>query len=363
MNWLLIFLGFSTLIMLHEAGHFFAAKATGMRVERFFLFFGPTLFSVKRGETEYGIKAIPLGGYVKISGMNPEEELPPEVEPRAYYRQPVWKRIFVIAAGPAVNLVLAFAILYFVAFGLLEANDTIKTVKPGSPAAAAGLEPGEQLVSVDGRSFSRAGGERHLRFSEAISSHECAAAKPEKGCEAKTPVVLGLEKDGVLRTVKVLPAYDPAAKRTLVGIEYDSAPAASTSAGATSFAWDHSWQVATGTAHVFTHIFESEERKQISGVVGISDVGNQVIDYGLYPSLLLLALVSLSLGLINLLPILPLDGGHIFWSIVEKLRGRPVSLQVMERASVIGIALVAMLFFIGLNNDIGRLTGEGFNVR
>jgi regulator of sigma E protease len=364
MNWILVFLGFSILIMLHEAGHFFAAKATGMRVERFFLFFGPTLFSVKRGETEYGIKAIPLGGYVKISGMNPEEELPAEVEPRAYYRQPVWKRIFVIAAGPVVNLVLAFAILYFVAFGLLEANDTIKTVKPGSPAAAAGLEPGERLVSVDGKSFARAdAGERHLRFSEAISSHECPAAKPEKGCRAKTPVALGLEKDGARRTVEVLPAYDPAAGRTLVGIEYDSAPAASTGGEAAAYAWDRSWQVATGTAHVFTHLFESEERKQISGVVGISDVGNQVIDYGLYPSLLLLALVSLSLGLINLLPILPLDGGHIFWSIVEKLRGRPVSLQVMERASVVGIALVAMLFFIGLDNDIGRLTGEGFNVR
>ena len=110
MNWLLIFLGFALLIILHEGGHYFAAKATGMRVERFFLFFGPTLWSFKRGETEYGVKAIPLGGYVKISGMNPEEELPPEAEHRAYYRQKVWKRIVVIAAGPAVNIVLAFAI-------------------------------------------------------------------------------------------------------------------------------------------------------------------------------------------------------------------------------------------------------------
>src|SRR6185436_2771811 len=96
MSWLLVFLGFSLLIVLHEAGHFFAAKATGMRVERFFLFFGPTIWSFKRGETEYGVKAIPVGGYVKISGMNPEEELPPEVVSRAYYRQPVWRRIAVV---------------------------------------------------------------------------------------------------------------------------------------------------------------------------------------------------------------------------------------------------------------------------
>ncbi len=101
MNWLYIFLGFSLLIILHEGGHYLAAKATGMRVERFFLFFGPTLWSFRRGETEYGVKAIPLGGYVKITGMNPEEEIPPEHEDRAYYRQKVWKRIVVVAAGPA----------------------------------------------------------------------------------------------------------------------------------------------------------------------------------------------------------------------------------------------------------------------
>src|SRR3954451_11518236 len=125
MNWLYIFLGFSLLIVLHEGGHYVAAKATGMRVERFFLFFGPTLWSFRRGETEYGVKAIPLGGYVKITGMNPEEEVPPEIEDRAYHRQPVWKRIVVIAAGPVVNIALAFGILYFAAFSYPEANSTI----------------------------------------------------------------------------------------------------------------------------------------------------------------------------------------------------------------------------------------------
>ena len=114
---------------------------------------------------------------------------------------------------------------------------------------------------------------------------------------------------------------------------------------------------------IFARIFEAKERKQISGIVGTSDVAHQTIDLGVAKSLLLLAIVSLSLGIINLLPILPLDGGHIFWALIEKMRGEPVSLRVMERASVIGFALVAMLFFIGLSNDIGRLTGEGFNVR
>src|SRR5881227_1345147 len=112
MSYVLAFLGFAALILLHEAGHFTAAKAVGMRVERFSLFFGPMLWKFRRGETEYGIAAIPLGGYVKITGMNPREELGPDVAHRAYYNQPVWKRIVVILAGPAVNLLIAFAIVW-----------------------------------------------------------------------------------------------------------------------------------------------------------------------------------------------------------------------------------------------------------
>ncbi|MFI5027898.1 MAG: M50 family metallopeptidase [Solirubrobacterales bacterium] len=364
MSWLYVFLGFSLLIVLHEAGHFFAAKATGMRVERFFLFFGPTIWSFKRGETEYGVKAIPLGGYVKISGMTQEEDLPPEVADRAYYRQPVWKRIVVIGAGPAVNIVLAFVILYFVALGIPETVNTIQSVKPGSPASATAIRPGDRLVSVDGRPYADAERQARLeRFSKAIAAHKCPEAHPTKGCRSGSPVELGIERGGETRTISVRPAYDPAFKRTLVGITYGTAPAAETVGQAISYAGRQMWRVTSGTAHVFSHLFESEERKQISGVVGISDVGHEVVGLGIYPSLLLLALVSLSLGLINLLPFLPLDGGHIFWSLVEKLRGRPVSLATMERASVIGIALIAMLFVIGLSNDIGRLTGEGFNVR
>src|SRR4029453_10395509 len=112
MSWVLAFLGFVVLVILHELGHFTAAKAVGMRVEKFSLFFPPTLLSKKVGETEYAIGAIPAGGYVRISGMNPSEDLPEEVRDRAYHSQPVWKRIVVIAAGPAVNLVLAFVLLF-----------------------------------------------------------------------------------------------------------------------------------------------------------------------------------------------------------------------------------------------------------
>jgi regulator of sigma E protease len=364
MSWVLVFLGFSLLIVLHEAGHFAAAKATGMRVERFFLFFGPTIWSFKRGETEYGIKSIPLGGYVKITGMNPEEDVPPEHEERCYHRQPVWKRIVVTGAGPAVNIALAFAILFAVNLvNAKQVNQTVGRVEKGSPAAQV-LKPGDKIVAVDGKSFPGIGEEARLeRFRDAIGSHECAG-KQVDGCLAATPVTLEVARDGRTRTVSLRPEYKSEAGRLLIGIEYGAEPTTISPGTAASRAGESIWSVASATFHVFSHLFESKERQQISGVVGISDVAHQTIDESLERSLLLLALVSLSLGLINLLPILPLDGGHIFWALVEKLRrGRPVSLRVMERATVIGFALVAMLMFIGLSNDIGRITGEGFRVR
>jgi regulator of sigma E protease len=364
MSWFWVFLGFCLLIVLHEAGHFAAGKATGMRVERFFLFFGPTIWSFRRGETEYGVKAIPLGGYVRITGMNPEEKVPPEVEDRAYYRQDVWKRIVVVAAGPAVNIVLAFLILFgvYLAVGKNQVEQRVGEVKAGTPAARV-LQPGDRIVAVDGRRFAGLGAEERLtKFAEQVGSHECAG-KQVDGCVATTPVRLRVERNGRLRSFSVYPRYDSEAERALIGFSYESENIAIGTGTAASEAADAIGEVASGTFHVFTHLFESEQRKQVSGVVGISDVGHQVVEKGLERALLLLALVSLSLGLVNLLPILPLDGGHILWALIEKVRGRPVSLRVMERATAVGIALVVMFFFLGLSNDIGRITGEGFNVR
>ncbi|MDQ3724398.1 MAG: RIP metalloprotease [Actinomycetota bacterium] len=364
MSWFWVFVGFCLLIILHEAGHYVAAKATGMRVERFFLFFGPTIWSFKRGETEYGVKSIPLGGYVKITGMTPEEEIPPEVAHRSYYRQPVWKRIVVVAAGPAVNIVLAFAILFGVywANGQEQVNQQVAEIRKGSPAAQV-LEPGDKIVAIDGKRFAGLGAEERLiRFGELVASHKCAGKQVE-GCVAAQPVEIQVRRDGRLETFSVKPRYDKDAKRALIGFSYDTETLEIGPGTAAAEAGDAIWEVATGTFHVFTHLFEKEQREQVSGVVGISDVGHQVIEKGLERALLLLAFVSLSLGLVNLLPILPLDGGHIFWSLVEKVRGRPVSWRVMEKATVVGVALVLMLFFLGLSNDIGRITGEGFEVR
>ncbi len=362
MNWVLIFLGFSALIILHEAGHFFAAKATGMRVERFFLFFPPKLVSFKKGETEYGIGAIPAGGFVKITGMNPDEDLPDDVAPRAYYHQPVWKRIVVTGAGPAVNIAIALVILFFLflQYGVNTTTQSVGAIEPGSPAAAA-LQPGDELLAVDGHRHSDLDSIPRLeKFAEDIASHKCAGKQVE-GCRAETPVALTVRRDGQVKRISLTPTYDAELERTRVGFRYRGGHTDFGAGGAAEEAVDKTWLVTKGTVSVFSRLFEEKQRKQLSGVVGVSDVANEKLNSSTPETLLLVAIVSLSLGLINLFPFLPLDGGHIFWSLVEKVRGKPVPFAVMERAGVIGFVLVIMLFFVGLSNDIGRISGGGFN--
>ncbi|MGH2966352.1 MAG: M50 family metallopeptidase [Solirubrobacterales bacterium] len=362
MSWVLTVAGFAALVILHEAGHFAAAKATGMRVERFFLFFPPKLVSVKRGETEYGIGALPLGGFVKITGMNPDEELPAEVAPRAYYHQPVWKRIVVISAGPAMNLLIAFVILFALAFGLRNIDSRVGQIDPGSPASMH-LQAGDRIVAVDGKSLPNASADSRLvHFSHLVGLHKCPGAQTD-GCKAKTPVKLEIERGGHIRTLSITPVYDPNVHRTRLGFSYGSVAAGRSAPGAAAWAAGQMWRVTTGTIGVFGKIFQAQERKKIHGIVGISDVTHQAFEFGVREALGLIALISLSLAIINLFPFLPLDGGHIFWSLVEKVRGRPVPFRVMERASAVGFLLVMILFAVGLSNDLRTLTNGGFNTR
>jgi regulator of sigma E protease len=416
--WVLVFAGFIVLIVLHEFGHFVAAKATGMRVERFFLFFPPKLVSVRRGETEYGIGALPLGGFVKITGMNPEEldaaergeevehkpglleqlegadsgtvtprsiesggPVDPEILKRAYYNQPVWKRVVVIGAGPGMNILIAFLVLFFLALGV-ERPTTLEvgSIEKDTPAASV-LKSGDQIVSVDGVRPTNGGarptdqelGDRADAIAQQVNTHTCPGT-PTDGCQSTTAATFVVKRDGKLVTVRATPYYDANAPaltgdgtgRYRVGFGFQggafvpenlSVPAAA--GRSVSVMWD----VTTKTVSTFVRLFEPEQRKQVSGVVGVSDVAHQTVEHSARDALLLLAIVSLSLAIINLFPFLPLDGGHIFWSLVEKVRGSRVPFSVIERASAVGFLLILLLFFIGLTNDINRLTGQGFNVR
>ncbi len=366
MSWFLAFVGFAVLVILHELGHFAAAKAVGMRVEKFSLFFPPTLVSRKVGETEYAIGAIPAGGYVRITGMNPSEELSDELRTRAYYSQPVWKRIVVIAAGPAVNLLLAFVLLwvFFFLIGPETATTKVGLMEKGYPAASV-LKSGDRLVAVDGKRGDAA------VFQEEIASHRCPG-RQTKGCEAATPVTVTVERNGRERTFELTPIYDPDAPnpdsdetgRTRLGFAYQTGPRETLPFGrSVEVAADRFWFVTKATLELPARLIDPEQRREISGVVGSYETTRQSILYDVAQVVLILAIISLSLAIVNLFPFLPLDGGHIFWAIVEKIRGKPVPFSVMERAGVVGFMLVILIFLVGLSNDIDRLSGEGFRVR
>ncbi len=398
MTWVLVVVGFSALIILHEFGHFAVAKLTGMRVERFFLFFPPKLVSIKRGETEYGIGMIPLGGFVKITGMNPEElepesdpdpdagrdtpegllervesvgqgpnePLPPDVLARAYYNQPVWKRVVVIAAGPAMNILIAFVILFGLSFTLDQAVGSgvkIDQLTAQSPAAGK-LEPGDRIVSIGGVPASNLQfDDRVSRFRSEIGSHKCAGT-PTDGCAATTPVQLVVDRGGQQVQVSVTPTYNAAEDRSLIGVAFaptDTKPLYGSVGQAISYAGSTMWLISSKTVSAIGRIFLPEERKQLSGPVGSSRALNEAVGLGYQEAFFILALISLSLGVINLFPFLPLDGGHIFWSLVEKVRGKRVPFSVIERASAVGFLLIILLFVVGLTNDLGRLGDDALN--
>jgi regulator of sigma E protease len=368
MSWVLTILGIIVLIVLHELGHFTAAKLVGMRVERFSLFFPPTIARIKRGETEYAIGAIPAGGYVKITGMNPEEleDLDPEATRRAYYSQPPWKRIAVIVAGPGVNLVIAFVLFWAILFsgsvtgsaslGNLDpslntvvTNTSVLAVEHGAPAGGV-LRQGDRIVAIDGQpvTVSSARGR--------IEAHACAG-KLTDGCRAATPVKLTVRRDGKLLALSLYPRFNREAGRMLVGVGFGSIKhygALAAAGGAVGAMWHATTNTLTG---FFKALTSSKTRKEVSSIVGITKTAHETVVAGSGLALVFLGYISLVLAVINLFPFLPLDGGHVLWSVAEKIRGKRISLMAMYRYSSVGIVLLLFLVINGVGNDIGRLGG------
>jgi regulator of sigma E protease len=369
-SYFLAFAGFAALIILHEFGHFAAAKAVGMRVERFALFFPPLVAKLRRGETEYAIGAVPLGGYVKITGMSPRERIPPEIAHRAYFRQPVWKRVVVIFAGPFMNFLIAFGIIWalLLSNGIVHPDLRVDTVDRAG-AAVGQLRPGDRILSIDGRPGWAPGltdtevARRQLALRAAVDRHRCPGTQTP-GCAGATPATVVVQRGEQRVTLRLRPHYTPAARAMLLGITYGRRNEAVGPVRGAGLAVSQMWQVTELTVSGIVKIFYNPQaRKQVSGVVGTFEVTRETIAFDATRALYILALISLSLAVVNLFPFLPLDGGHIFWALAEKVRGRPIPFSVIERASVVGFMLVAVLFVIGLTNDIGRLAGDGFNVR
>jgi regulator of sigma E protease len=405
MSYLVVIVGLLLLIFLHELGHFTAARAVGIRPRKFYIGFPPALAKVTRNGVEYGIGTIPLGGYVRIPGMHrpaardfdawirpalhedaalapvaqrirrrleaedypgAREDLPElhrlvelaelssgarrlaeravrEVDEAtgydAYWRQPTWKRLVVIAAGPLANVVVAFVIfvvLFLTGAPTGPATNVVAAVEGGSPAATAGLHTGDHVVAVDGVSTPT-----FARVSRTIRSSRGA------------PIVVTVKRDGGLlklgpqRTIKSggrwIWGFEPAAKLESHGL----GTAVGNSASALG-------RITTGTGAALGGLFHKKERSQLVGTVGIVRESAAALSVGVPYYLTLVGLVSMSLALLNLLPLLPLDGGHIAVSIIESIRRRALAREVYERVSLIGLALVLFIAFIALNNDISR---------
>jgi regulator of sigma E protease len=183
------------------------------------------------------------------------------------------------------------------------------------------------------------------------------------GCKAATPATVVVSLRGDERTVRVQPVYNAAQKDMFLGFQTTTFQVPIGPVDAAGDSVSGMWLFTTKTVQTIAGIFQADKRKELSGVVGSYEVTRQTIELDAKRSLYLLAIISLSLGVINLFPFLPLDGGHIFWALAEKVRGRAIPFSVMERAGFVGFVLVIALFMIGLSNDVGRLTGEGFGVR
>ncbi len=369
MSWVLTILGIMALIVLHELGHFTVAKLVGMRVERFSLFFPPTIARIKRGETEYALGALPLGGYVKITGMNPEEleDLDPEVTRRAYYSQPPWKRIAVIVAGPGVNIVIAFVIFWAIlltgnvtgsaslgnldpSLNPIETTTSVLAVEQGT-AASGVLRQGDRITAIDGHPVTVESARAR------IDAHTCAGGKLTDGCHASTPVRLTIRRDGRTLRLSLFPRYSQEAKRMLVGVGFGSVKsygALGAAGGSIGAMWHATWGTLTG---FFKALTSSKTRHEVSSIVGITKDAHETVVAGPGIALVFLGYISLVLAVINLFPFLPLDGGHVLWSVAEKVRGKRISLMAMYRYSSIGIVLLLFLVINGVSNDIGRLGG------
>lgn len=344
-------LGIAFLILIHELGHFLAAKACGMRVEKFYIGFPPALAKRQAGETEYGIGAIPLGGYVKISGMTREEmeELPEGVRPRTYFARPIWQRVITIAAGPLANLLLAFALFmgfYLFAFPEYRATTSIGYVQADSGAEAAGIQTGDRLLAIGG-----------------VQSDDPEALREELRSRPDQEVTLTVEHDGqTLSLPAVIGSDDEGTGR--LGIAFTPEQTGTRDVPIGEAIRESAADTVFVTRTLFVTLkdlfFREEARGDISSPVGIIAVSSETISMGWGIYARILGLISLNLAIFNLLPLLPLDGGHVLFNIIEKLRGRPLRKETFERISVIGLALFAVLFFMGLSNDIQRLAGPGF---
>jgi regulator of sigma E protease len=335
-------LGLIFLIVIHELGHMLTAKAVGVRVPEFGVGFGPALFKKKIGKTVYSFRIILLGGFAKMAGMGDGEE-----GPGTYQSKAPWRRAAIILAGPMANVLAAIVIFTGIYMsGVPRATNEIADTVPNSLASEANIQKGDRIVSVDGN--------------EARSWEGFVQNVGQK--EPGDRVELVVSRDGQERRVSGELIADPEnPDRALVGVRPVVVEDTYGPVAAVGEAVGRCVEI-TATLGAFVGDLVTGERsfvKNVSGPVGITSVASTSVAQGFF--LPLLAIISLNLALFNLLPFLPLDGGHLFFIAAEKLIGRPVSEQTMGKFAAFGVALVLMLFVFATYADLSKIfTGTPF---
>jgi regulator of sigma E protease len=257
-------------------------------------------------------------------------------------------------------------LLFALAFSLEEPTRfLVGDISPDTPADGR-LKPGDEVVAIDDVNLRNADArDLDTALAAQLGTHRCPEG-PSDGCRATTPATVVIDRDGQRKTLRIRPYYDGDVGRYRLGYSFDFGgyeplnPSAPEAAGRAA---DFMWLVTSETVSTFAQIFDPEEREQLGSIAGATKATEEAVGLGAAEALQLIAVISLSLALINLFPFLPLDGGHIFWSLVEKVRGQRVAFSVMERASVLGFFLVLFIFFIGLSNDIERFSDGTFDSR
>lgn len=353
--WAIIFFGL--LIFFHELGHFVLAKLVGVKVLKFSLGFGPKLLGRKIGETEYVISTIPLGGYVKPLGEEIGEELKEEEKPRAFNYQPVWKRALIVFAGPFFNIILAFII--FVAFlgmkfpiaipKLDSITTAIEDVMEDSPAMRAGLQKNDTIISVGGTSVN-----------DWNEMAEVFSKNPGK------ELTLQVKRDSNIINIKVTPeptkVQDEKGEEVVIGrigiskklnahvIESSGLLDAPLKGLEAVYGW------CALTIEVVIKLFTGAvSAKQVGGPILIVDAAAKAASVGAFAYFNFIAIISINLAVLNLLPVPVLDGGHIVFLSIEAMRGKPLSERILTVANKVGMALLLLLIAFVFYNDIMRV--------
>ncbi len=337
-------------IFIHELGHFLLAKACRVRVEVFSMGFPPKLISKKIGETDYRLSVVPLGGYVKLLGENPHEEVPPELQRYSFVHQSLWRRTLIVLAGPGFNLLFAIICLFFVFWvnGIPYLGNVIGAVKPDSPAARVGLQKGDQVTAVAGHPT--------LRWDEIAERIRQVGEKP---------VTLTAKRADRTFEVQVVPkltetedAMGNKISAVLIGITAEETPHIERvgPVRALGAGIAYAYRLASLTLQSMAKLVARQiPLKSLGGPIFIAQLAGQQASAGLTYLVHFMAVLSVNLAILNLLPIPILDGGHLLFFLIEAVRGKPVAVQHREMAQMVGMMMLLLLMVLVFYQDIHRL--------